>query len=123
MANQTRRLKPALIEADKSSFAALQTFNNYSPANPAYTLAAVTQAHAEMQSAQTVEAQAEAALASARDNAVAKEWEFHNGMLGVKDQSTAQYGRNSNEVQALGRKKSSEYKAPKRSSKKKPDDK
>ena len=31
-------------------------------------------------------------------------------VLGVKDQVTAQFGRDSNEVQALGRKKPSEYK-------------
>jgi hypothetical protein len=123
MADQTRRLKPALIEADKSSFSALQAINNYTPANQAYTVATITQAHAALQSAQTAEAQAEAALASARDNAVAREWEFHNLMLGAKDQVTAQFGRDSNEVQALGLKKSSERKAPQRGSKKKPEDK
>lgn len=123
MADQTKRLKPALIEADKSSFSALQAINNYTPANQAYTVEAITQAHAEMLSAQTAEAQAEAALAAARDNAVEKEWNFHNLVLGSKDQVTAQFGRNSNQVQAVGRKKSSEYKAPQRSSKKKPEDK
>ena len=58
------------------------------------------------------------AHAAARDNATAREWEFHNLMPGAKDQVTAQFGRDSNEVQALGLKKSSERKAPKRSGKK-----
>jgi hypothetical protein len=44
-------------------------------------------------------------------------------VLGTKDQVTAQFGRNSNQVQSVGRKKASERKAPQRSSKKKPDDK
>ena len=118
MANQSRRIKPELLTADESSFAALQAMTGYAPANQSYTIAAVTSAHAALQSMQTVERQAEVAYQTARDNAVAREWEFHNLMLGVKDQVTAQFGRDSNEVQALGLKKSSERKAPTRKSKK-----
>ena len=118
MANETKRMKPAQIDADESAFAALQTITGYAPANPFYALATITQAHAALQSAQTAETQAAAALASARDNAVGREWEFHNLMLGAKDQVIAQFGRNSNEVQALGLKKSSERKAPQRNAKK-----
>ncbi|HEX8146074.1 MAG TPA: hypothetical protein VF591_02635 [Pyrinomonadaceae bacterium] len=114
MANQTNRLKPALIEADESGLAALQAMAGYAPANQTYTLAAITAAHEALQSAWTAETQAEAALAEARDNAVAREWEFHNLILGAKDQVTAQFGRNSNQVQALGLKKASERKAPQR---------
>ena len=94
----------------KAAFAALQAITNYTPANPAYTSAAVAAAHAELLTAQDEEARTAAAAAAARDNAAGREWNFHNLMLGVKDQATAQFGRNSNEVQALGRKKSSEYK-------------
>ena len=118
MADETTRIKPAQIEADVRSLTALQTMTGYAPANQDYTAAAVTAAHASMQSARAAETQAEAAYAAARDNAAAREWEFHNLILGVKDQVTAQFGRNSNEVQALGLKKSSERKAPRRKSKK-----
>ena len=114
MANETNRLKPALIDADESSFAALQAMTGYAPVNQAYTAAAIASAHAALQSAWAAESQAEAALAAARDDAVAREWEFHNLMLGAKDQVTAQFGRDSNEVQALGLKKASERKAPQR---------
>jgi hypothetical protein len=48
---------------------------------------------------------------------VAPEWEFHNIIPGVKEQVIAQFGKNSNQVQALGFKKKSEYKAPRRKSK------
>jgi hypothetical protein len=48
---------------------------------------------------------------------VAKDWTFHNLMLGAKDQVTAQFGRNSDQIQALKRKKVSEYKAPQRKKK------
>ena len=108
--DETKRLSPSVLEADKSAFAALQAITNYAPANPAYTTAAVAAAHDELAAAQTAEAQANAAAAAARDNAVSKEWNFHNMMLSVKDHATAQFGRNSNEVQSLGRKKPSEYK-------------
>lgn len=115
--DETKRLTPSQLEADKSAFAALQAITNYAPANPVYTTAAVAAAHAELLSAQTTEAQAAAAAAAARDNAVSREWNFHNLMLGVKDQATAQFGRDSNEVQSLGRKKTSEYKPRARKSK------
>lgn len=114
MANQTKRLKPALIEADREAFAALQAMEGYATSNAAYTVAAIKKAHDSMTSAQTAETQAEAAAASARDTAVAGEWEFHNLILGSKDQVTAQFGRDSNEVQSVGIKKSSERKAPTR---------
>ncbi len=118
MANETRRLKPAQIEEDKGSFAGLKTISNYAPANSAYTVAATDAALAELDSAQVAEAQAEAALATARDRATAAEWNLHNQMLGSKDQVTAQFGRDSNEVQALRLKKTSEYNAPKKRAKK-----
>ena len=114
MANETKRLKPALIEADRGSFAALQAVAGYAPANPAYALSAITAAQGALASAQAAESQAEAALAAARDTAVAREWEFHNLILGAKDQVVAQFGRNSNEVQAIGLKKASERSAPTR---------
>jgi hypothetical protein len=114
MANETRRMKPEVIASDEDGFSALQGMAGYAPANPAYTVAAIGAAHAAVQSAWTTEAQAEAALAAARDNSVGAEWAFHNLMLGAKDQVTALFGRNSNEVQALKLKKSSERRAPQR---------
>jgi hypothetical protein len=118
MANQTRRMKPELIATDEDGLAALQGMTGYAPVNQAYAVASIASAHAALQSAWTEEAQAEAALAGARDNSVAAEWTFHNLILGAKDQVIAQFGRDSNEVQALKLKKSSERKAPQRRSKK-----
>lgn len=112
--NESRRLKPALVETDKASFAALQAITNYAPANPQFAIAAITTARNELNAAQQAEAQAEAAAATARDNATAREWEFHNLVLGAKDQVVAQFGRDSNEVQAVGLKRASEYKSRQR---------
>lgn len=108
--DETKRLNPSVIEEDKDSFAGLKTITNYAPANQAYTVAAIETAQTDMLDAQERLAQAEAAAATARDIATAAEWKFHNLMLGGKDQVTAQFGRNSNEVQAVKRKKTSEYK-------------
>lgn len=108
--DESKRLNPAALEADKTAFAALQSITGYTPANPAFTLAAISTANAALTAAQQAEAQAVAAAANARDDAVAKEWAFHNLMLGAKDQVVAQFGRDSNEVQAVGLKKASEFK-------------
>lgn len=42
------------------------------------------------------------------------EWDQHMIMLGVKEQIIAQYGSDSDEIQALGRKKKSDRKRPAR---------
>jgi hypothetical protein len=55
--------------------------------------------------------------ARTEEAARAAEWEFHNTMLAVKEQVIAQFGKNSDQVQALGLKKKSEYKAPTRKAK------
>jgi len=110
----TRRIPPTTLQADLESFAALQAFTDYTPANPAYTVAAITAAKQNMESKQTAETQAAAAYDSARDAATDSEWEFHNAVTGAKTQVEAQYGPNSDQIQSLGRKKKSEYAKPAR---------
>ena len=65
-----------------------------------------------MAAAQEAEVAADVALKTARDQATAAEWAFHNIILDSKDQVAAQYGKDSDEYQALGLKKKSEYKTP-----------
>jgi hypothetical protein len=110
-------MNPSFLDADKISLAALQTIVGYNPANTTFSLAAVNAARSALDAAQAAEAQTAAAAAAARDDAVAKEWEFHNLVRGAKDQVIAQFGRDSNEVQALGLKKASEYKTRRGASK------
>lgn len=118
MANEAKRLTPVRIQADRDAFAALQAISGYAPANQAYAMTAITAASTALAAAQQAETQAAAAAAAARDDAARREWEFHELMLGVKDQVVAQYGKDSNEVQAIGLKKRSEYSRPKPRSKK-----
>jgi len=114
MANKNVRLRPAQIEADRNSLVALRAIAGYAPTNPVYSVGEMTELEAEMTGARDAETLAASALATARDRAAAAEWELHNRILGVKDQVVAQFGRDSNEVQALGLKKASERKAPTR---------
>ena len=118
MADRSRRLKPAALDADESSFAALQAISNYAPANPACEVEAIRAAHEALLRAQAALVQAEAALAAARDDIAAREWEFHNLMLRAKDQVMAQFGRNSSQVASLDPKKAPQPKPPQRSSRK-----
>ena len=114
--NQHKRLPPGKIEADENGFAALRTIAGYTPINSTYTLDAVCFAHEELRNLRRAAAAAQAEAQAARDNAVAKEWEFHNLMLGVKEQIIAQFGKDSAEVEALGLKRKSDYKPPRRKS-------
>lgn len=107
--NQTRRIAPPILQADRDSFAALQAITSYTPANSAYSANAISTLRQTMEAKQAAETQAAAALAAARDEAVTAEWEFHNALLGAKEQVIAQFGKDSNEIQSLGLKKKSEY--------------
>lgn len=118
MAKQSRRIPPSKIVEDEEAFAALKAVANYAPANSAYTVAAIEQAYRELQEARTAEVQADAAAKTASDRVVEKQANFHGLVIGARDQVMAQFGRNSDQVQAVGRKKESDYKTPQRKSKK-----
>ena len=112
--NQNKRLSPAQMQADTDAYTALQAITTYTPANAAYAKTAITPKLTAMKSAQDAELAAQVALSTARDAAAAAEWDFHNTMLAVKEQVIAQFGKSSDQVQALGLKKKTEYKAPAR---------
>jgi hypothetical protein len=112
--NQTRRITFGVLSADRKAYAALQAIANYTPSNQAYKVENIKTVHDRMNDLQRDAIQAEVAAAAARDTSNAGEWEFHNAMLGAKTQVTAQFGDDSDEVQAIGLKKKSEYKSPAR---------
>ncbi|MEH2022981.1 MAG: hypothetical protein V7K62_05150 [Nostoc sp.] len=51
---------------------------------------------------------------AAADAARLAEWEFHNAVLAMKEVVRGQYGADSDQAQAVGLKKKSEYKRPSR---------
>jgi len=110
--NETVRIRPSLLQEDRDAFAALKTTAGYTPANANFSVASITTLQTTMVQKRDIEAQKQAELDAARDEATAAEWAFHNGILGAKDQIIAQFGADSNELQGLGLKKKSEYKSP-----------
>ncbi len=105
-----RKLPPKELQADIDAYAALEALLNYKESNPAFSKALALAAKVKMQGDETAHTQAIAAEKTARDVKVDSQWEFHEMMIGVKRQTEAQYGEDSNEVQSLGLKKKSEYK-------------
>jgi len=118
--DETRRMNRQIISDDVDSLAALRDIEKYNPSDTEYTVAKLDALRTAMQAAQDGEARAEAALKSARDNANATEWEFHNAILRAKELVIGQFGKDSDEVQAVGLKKKSEYKTHARNSKTEP---
>ena len=112
--NETKRLNPSILAEDLEIFAALKGIQGYTPANPAFTVAAINTINTSRATAHDTEAQTSAAYETARDTHVGLQWDFHNAMLGAKNQVVAQFGLDSNEAQAMKLKKKSEYKNPTR---------
>lgn len=112
--DQTKRINPAILQADIDAFAALLAITDYRPINELYSLSNGQRIKTEMLDNQTVEVQSKAKYEADRDTAIRDEWTFHNYMLGAKDQIKAQFGADSSQIQALGLKKKSEYKTTKK---------
>ncbi len=111
--NQTIRLKPAVLQEDKNTLAAIATLiPAYAPANAAYSVVNMTTAQTAMTTTQATEVQKAGEAAAARDAANTNEWSFHNKVLEARKQVIAQYGSDSDQVQAVGLKKKSEYRQP-----------
>ena len=118
--NKNHRIQPQVLKTDIDDLRALKAIGDYKPVNPAYSIEAVEARHDAMQAAQEAEADAQDVLDAKRDAAVAAQWEYHNIVLGAKNQVLAQYGEDSDQLASLGIKKKSERKAPVRASKKPP---
>ena len=108
--NQTKRVKPGVLKDDNDALVAIKKMTGYKPAKDDFTVVNADAAKVAMTAAQEKETEKEVEFDSARDDACAAEWVFHNFILGMKAQVVAQYGPDSNEVQAVGLKKKSEYK-------------
>src|SRR4051812_40518124 len=109
--NQTRKIKPSVLAKDLEDFAALKEIADYAPPNPNFKVSAIEADNTAMKAKAEALAQAEALVKTRRDELVAAQWKFHNSVEGGRDSCEAQYGEDSNEVQAVGRKKKSEYKS------------
>lgn len=113
----TSRIPPQQIDADIDTFRALTGMADYKAHNPDFSLASAEGALNALNQAETTLTLAEAALATARSNALLARAEFHRIILGVKDEAMVIYGADSDQIAALGLKKKSERNRPRRVSK------
>lgn len=107
-----KRVSRKVLLKDRDSFDALKSVAGYDPSNTDFTVAKGQTALNGMNAGKEAEVQAEASAAAERDNSAQAEANFHAFVVGAKEQVIAQFGKDSNEVQAVGLKKKSEYKSP-----------
>lgn len=107
-----KRANVERIAEDRKSLAALEKITAYAPRNPERAVAALKTLESEMDTEAERVAQLRAELAGALDNYHARASLFSTRMSEARDEVAVQFGRDSNEVQAVGRTKISERKTP-----------
>jgi hypothetical protein len=110
----SRRLPTRSILNDIESMQGLQAVENYATGRAEATPEALTAALKKMQSRQEKETEMMALAKAASDDARQAEWEFHNGVMAMKESVRGMFGSDSNEAQSVGYKKKSERKRPRR---------
>ena len=110
MSNADHRLAPEILADDESAYNNLITFTDYHPANAQYALTLGHTLKSTYDTARAAEDVAKRAFEAARDSAVAAEQALHDYIQGARTQVEAQYGPNSDQLQAVGLKKKSERK-------------
>ena len=108
----TRQLTPKELQEDLDAYAGLQGIAGYAPSNAAFNAANGETIFNKMKASQTQEVQDYGTWQASRDTKVTDEWTAHDYIRNVRIQVKAQFGENSDEVQAVGLKKKSEYKNP-----------
>ncbi|MGG6238376.1 hypothetical protein ACQ4N7_07015 [Nodosilinea sp. AN01ver1] len=111
-----RRLASKTLGADVDSLNGLGTVEGYIPVRTDTSPEKLRARLETMQVMQQKETELQAMAKAASDAARQAEWEFHNSILGMKEAVRAQFGPDSNAAQAVGYKKKSEYKRPRRRS-------
>lgn len=116
-AKNTKPIKPSILAADRESHAALGGLSEYKPANPAYTKEALDALQLDADTKTAASAVADADAKAKRDDEMNSKWAYHDAVVGMRDSVGAQFGKDSNEFQSVGRKKTTEYKKPTRKAK------
>jgi hypothetical protein len=115
--NFSRRVSSKTLDADVAAFQGLSTISNYVPTRSEATADGIQTAYDDMLSQQQREARLQATIKAATDAARRAEVEFHDRVIAMKESVRGQFGPNSDEAQAVGYKRKSEYKRPRRSAK------
>ncbi len=111
MANPNKtRMSPQHLKADEDTYRALKGIPHYQPYKDDYSFPAVSAAYDKLNAAHEAELHARNTHAATRDALITAQHDFHELILGVKNQVKAIYGPDSDELAALGLKKRSERK-------------
>src|SRR2546423_1369617 len=110
----SRRIASDDIEADHKTLIGLRSLTDYAPRNGAYNVSRLAELYQTMLEAQEAEQSAVKALGTARSAATKAARAFHEGILGVKAEVTAQYGPDSEAVRVVGLRPKSERPRPAR---------
>ena len=109
-----KRISTTVLLEDEDALYGLRTIEGYNPPNKAYTLEIVEADFKEFKAAQEAESGLEKALEAARDTTIRFQHKFHGSVVGARQQVLAIYGGESDEVVAVGLKKKSDRKPPRR---------
>ena len=107
MANH--RFSRKVYNADQSALDAIRDIEDYAPQKTAFSVDRLNALAATLELLLQDERRAMNKLDAVRDAKAQAAAELHEAILGAKQQVLAQYGPDSNEVQAIGLKKKSEY--------------
>ncbi len=110
----SRRLPIRYILQDIESFEGVGAVPSYPTARPEATPEYLQTAMQAMQAMQQQETELLAKAKAAADKARLAEWEFHNAVMAMKATVRGHFGPDSDEAQAVGYKKKSERKRPRR---------
>ncbi|MGC1306411.1 MAG: hypothetical protein WA885_04220 [Phormidesmis sp.] len=114
--NFSRRVSSRTITTDIAAYHGLSTVTDYVPTRNEATPKNIKSAYDAMLAKQKRETELAAMLKAASDAARQSEVDFHSAVLAMKESIRGQFGPNSDEAQAVGYKKKSEYKRPRRRS-------
>ena len=122
MPNNQPQVNPKVLAKDRKTLVAVKALPFYDARNADFELPKLEAAASRLQAAEERFVLANAEWDTARDELAAAKRAFHDAMVGARGQVSAQFGRNSTEVQAVGLKRKSERKrpGPKPGSKRKP---
>ena len=109
-----RRLTPLNLRQDIDAYHGLQTISGFTTARTGATAEAIQATYEAMLAKQREETEKQAIFKAAADAARLAEWEFHNSVLAMKEAVKGQFGSDSDEAAAVGFKKKSERKRPKK---------
>ena len=107
---KVQRMRPVDLKEIRDLLAALKALPGYAPHGSDATVAALEAKLAEWDTRNQTEVQKEAEAAAAQDaTATVEDW-LRKARTTIRTQVAAQYGKDSDEMAAVGLKKTSEYK-------------